>query len=69
MTKRGAVAVLASIAAAAAFGLRTGNIRWTRNLLASKILHGGGETRDEEIERRLCAVEIHLQQLPPERVS
>lgn len=27
----------------------------------------GGESRGEEIERRLQAVEIHLQHLPPER--
>jgi hypothetical protein len=28
---------------------------------------GHGESRDEELERRLRAVEIHLQNLPPKR--
>jgi len=57
------------IAGAVVFALLNGNVRWARNLLESRLLRGGGETRDEEIERRLCAIEIHLEHLPPERVS
>jgi hypothetical protein len=61
MTKR--ILAAAGVAAAVALGF------WIKDgLVASRILPGG-ETRDEELERRLAAVELHLQHLPPERVS
>jgi hypothetical protein len=65
---RGGLAV-AGAAAAVLTVMSFQDVRWVREFLESKLLRGGGETRSEEIERRLCAVEIHLQNLPPERVS
>lgn len=39
-------------------------------LTAHLVMRGRGRgSRDDELERRLAAVEVHLQHLPPERVS
>lgn len=38
-------------------------------LTAHLVIRRWGAGRDEDLERRLAAVEVHLQHLPPERVS
>jgi hypothetical protein len=58
------------IAAAAALGGLVGHVgaRWLLTRDWSRTPADEGETQAEQFERRLAAVEAHLQHLPPERV-